>query len=89
MEKRLELISDVNLLSFIILGIIRIFNWSPLLCLIPAGLAVVTLIMGIISLLQRNKYESGSQRKYLWRILWQLFVSAGLLVISGCSSYIL
>lgn len=85
MRNRMERITDVNFLSFIIQGVATIFNLSPMLFLISLGLAVVTLIMGVINLCQIAKLvgDLKMRRKLLCRIMWQLFISVGLIAISA------
>lgn len=83
MDRRLEIIAWVNYVGWLIACVARLFDLSYLLEVLSCGIAIVTICLNLVNLFKLKQEEDSAVKKsYRKRILYQLFVGLGLLVIS-------
>lgn len=81
MEKRLNLIATVNLLSYVLLGLTYVFKWSPMVALIAFVLSIAVLGSSIVNIFLACKEGPVSRKFHLKRIIYQMVIALILVVI--------
>ena len=81
MEKRLNLIATVNLLSYVLLGLTYYFEWSPIIALVAFVLSIAVLGSSIVNIFLVCKEEKAQRNLHLKRIIYQMIIATILVVI--------
>ena len=81
MEKRLNLIATMNLLSYLLLGLTHVFKWSPVVALVAFILSVAVLGLSLVNMFLACKEGPVSRKFHLKRIIYQMVIAIILVVI--------